>query len=353
MTDISLAITIVILVILTLIIFAFAVIVFIQIYQSEKLMIAAGKRDREIIEDKEEQNSRSTKIATIVLNLFSYLLCGIAVVLTAFSLYVHFSGETFWLNGRSAIVIASNSMSKVADDDDLATNNGYLTTEMISQEFNRGDILYLGEKPTEDEMMPLKDTDGNYITLDNGSLTNSYMYKIFTYDYSGTTIVHRLYYIGIATDSSTGDDYVYYVFKGDNNSAADGIRVTYPNITGSYDGSSKIEGVGYFVLFFESLFGIYAVLSSIVMVTVSGGFEAKIQKQFNARYDELKLDRPELIAAVRVELAAPKHKTKLREFFPAQWRKVKAKFAALKKHLPGFRKKADSDNSSSSDGKAK
>lgn len=281
--DIGTLATIIILAILTVVIFAFAWVVFHQIRVNESEMIAAGNRDLEISIDKEKSRKLSYKIANVFSSVLSYILAGAALVIMIFALVTHFKGELFYIGGRTAMVVASDSMSTVYDRDTQA----YLTDEMVSQEFSRGDILYLDSTPSEDTIVPdrtVKDADG--------SISSPYRYKVMAYKastgtYKGSYIIHRLYYVGLRTDETTGEESLYYNFRGDANNSRDAEAVSYSQINGVYDGTSKSAKVGYFVLFFESAFGIYAVLASIIMVSLSTIYTGRIQKQYDERWEDI------------------------------------------------------------------
>jgi hypothetical protein len=290
--DLSTLATILILAILTVIIFAFAFVVFRELKKTEKAMVEEGKRDGDILKDRDQRSSKTYKVANITTSIFSGLIATVAIGFMAFSLYIHNSGELFYINNKSLMVVASNSMKTVYTETQLETNGGYLPDNYADLEFSRGDILTLETVPAQEEMEKFQtNADGTLYRNDYGSYVNDYLYNaVFVYnntDTKGTNIIHRLYYIGSATDTDTKESYYYYVFRGDNNNTNDNIRVKYSELKGMYVGDGKSEKTGFFILFFESVFGMYAVFSSVIMLTLSEVYTNLIQKEYDKRWTEL------------------------------------------------------------------
>jgi outer membrane biosynthesis protein TonB len=281
--ELSTIATIIVLAVLTLIIFAFAWVVFRQIHATEKAMVEQGKRDEEIAKDKDQQSKKSYKIAGIITNVFSYLIIGVALSFMIFSLIIKSNGSLFSVNGKSLMVVESGSMSSVYD----SSFQTYLTDDMISQEFDTGDLLTLTSAPTEDELIP----DATKTETD-GSIISPYRYHILAYysesgKNSGRIIIHRLVAINKVKDGTTNEEYIGLTFWGDANGGPDTEVVKPSQLRAQYDGVSKAKRVGYFFLFFESTFGMYAVFSSIVMVTLSSVYVGMIEKEYDKRWSEL------------------------------------------------------------------
>jgi hypothetical protein len=220
------------------------------------------------------------------------LIAAFAIGFMAFSLYIHNTGELFYVNNKSLMVVASNSMKTVNTSDQLASNGGYLPEDYGNLEFSRGDILTLQTVPSKEEMETMKtNADGTLYKNARGSYVNDYLYNaVFVYsnsDTKGLNIIHRLYFINTEKDDTTGETSFYYVFRGDNNNSSDGIRVQYSDLKGMYVGGGKTEKAGYFVLFFESVFGMYAVFSSVIMLTLSEVYTGMIQKEYDKRWGEI------------------------------------------------------------------
>jgi hypothetical protein len=279
---------IIVLVVLTIIIFAFALTAFHELHKTEQVMVNEGKRDEEIIANKDKEGKKSYKIANLVSSLFSYLLVGVGVFFMIFSIVIKFNGQRYL--PTNTMVVASDSMSEVARDDQRAENGGYLTEAMINQEFARGDIITLSALPSEEAMLPKKDASGAYITIKNGEYTtldSDYLNHIFVYYNSNTkqNIVHRLVQISPANNPD-GTTEIFYHFRGDA-WTDDGVDVSYSALQAEYDGGNKVKNLGYFVLFFSDTFGEYAVITSLVMVTISSVYSGWIQKDYDQRWEKM------------------------------------------------------------------
>jgi hypothetical protein len=283
--DTTTLITIIILVVLTLVIFAFALLAFYQSYKSEKVLILNGSKDQDIAKDKTKQK-RSNKVLSLLSSVFSGLICVAAIGLLAFSLVVKNSGSMIFMNGNTSLVIASNSMSTYGNDDQLSENGGYLTPSMVQEAFVRGDVLQLTSIPSYDEMLS-KNEKGEHYIVKNGSqfpstYASDYLNKTFAFTYSNETIVHRLVNITI-NNPNTENEKVYFTFQGDKYPGNTQL-VQYDRLKALYDGHSKTQMVGYFILFFSSSFGLYSVFSSIAMVIASSIFLTKIDKEYKSRW---------------------------------------------------------------------
>jgi hypothetical protein len=262
-----------------------------------------GRRDEDILKDKDQQSKKSYQVTAVITNIFSYLIGGIALGFMIFSLIVKSNGSLFTINGKSLMVVESGSMSQAYD----RNYQEYLTDEMVAQEFKTGDLLTLSDAPNSEEIVPdatKKDTDG--------TIYSPYRYSIFVYhSESGTNngklIIHRLVSVNTVTDATTGSTYTGLTFWGDANGGSDTEIVKLSQIRAIYDGQSKAEKVGYFILFFQSEFGMYAVFSSLVMITLSSIYTSMIQKEYDKRWESLSHHRMVVyseIQDVRVKVQA-------------------------------------------------
>src|SRR5574344_1147657 len=136
-SNLTLITTIIVLVILTLVIFAFVFIVFRSIQKSEHILVDQGIRDEEIIGEKDKEVTKRYKVTSLITNILSGLIAAVAIAMMVFALVFKFSNNLAFINGRSQMVIASNSMSYVANEKQLVANGGYLTPDMVNQEFSR------------------------------------------------------------------------------------------------------------------------------------------------------------------------------------------------------------------------
>jgi hypothetical protein len=304
---------IIVLIVLTIVIFAFALTAFHELHKTEQIMVDRGERDEEIIANKDKEGKKSYKIANIVSTVFSYVLVGVGVFFMVFSIIIKFNGQRYL--PTNTMVIASDSMSEVARDDQRAENGGYLTEAMIDQEFARGDIITLSELPSQEAMLPKKDASGAYITVKNGeysTLDSDYLNHIFVYYNSNTkqNIVHRLVQIS-PVNNPDGTVDVYYHFRGDA-WTDDGVDVAYSALQAEYDGGKKVKNLGYFVLFFSDTFGEYAVITSLVMVTISSVYSGWIQKDYDQRWE--KMDHSRVV--VYDDIATPRENVALEAATP-------------------------------------
>ena len=216
-----------------------------------------------------------------------------AIVATVVSAsIIHRNGDMIFANGKTSLVIASNSMSSIADPEkDLynqkVENGGNLTDEMISQEFVRGDVLSLNALPSEDELLK-KNEHGEVYTVDNGKFKNTlasdYLNVVFAFKYQDIIVVHRL--VSINKGTVQGEEAYIYTFQGDLYPTQTQL-VTYDSLRAVYDGNSKVQGIGYAVLFAGSIYGTYVLVSCVGMVSISTFFSWRIQKMYDARYQDI------------------------------------------------------------------
>jgi hypothetical protein len=283
------------LVIITSIIFALAVIALLEVKKAEKALLALGKRDSEILEDHKKDKKPNSKRKTFVVSTlhfvsYAFVVAIIAAVIAAS--IIHKNGDMIFANGKSSLVIASNSMSSIADPEkdvynQKVENGGNLTDEMIAQQFVRGDVLSLNTLPSEDEMIK-KDEHGNTYTVDNGkfkdTLASDYLNTIFAFKYQDMIVVHRL--VSINKGTVQGEEAYLYTFQGDLYPTQTQL-VTYDSLRAVYDGHSKAQSIGYVILFAGSIYGTYVLVTCVGMVSLSTYFSWRIQKMYDARYEAI------------------------------------------------------------------
>jgi len=307
--ELTLTVTILILVILTLVIFAFVFVVFRSIQKSEHILVNGGSRDVDIIQEKDHEKTKSYKAMTYFSNIVSAVIALFALSMMSFSLYFKFSNNLAFINGHAQMVIASNSMSFVAKDGQLAVNGGYLTSDMVSQEFKRGDILTVETVPEQSAFTTFKtDSTGAYVyetsayfsnlktlvPVQDGILygiygySNDYTKKVIGNSWNSETsiVIHRLVRISLGNSGN-----VILNFAGDAVGGMDSVNVSYSDLVAHYNNGGKIQGFGYLILFFQSIFGIYAVVSSIVMLLLSELYTRKIQIDYDERWEHIEHSR--------------------------------------------------------------
>ena len=239
-------ITLVVVVLLALVIGGLCWLGFYLCLKSYKKEVSNGLHDEQI---KKEYSSKKK-------NKWGLLgLIGSWVALAAlFSLFVtgivyKANGQTFTTNNQVALVIKTGSMS-----------NFY--NEEIAEKYQNDRSLQLG---VGDICFFNKVSDDSESTIGD----------VYGYKHNNIIITHRLV-------SINGD---YYQFRGDNNSASDGI-VTRENIVYHYTGN-KVAGIGSFVLFAQSYFGIMSLIGVIGIMVLSEIAYSKIDNTNKMRAKEL------------------------------------------------------------------
>lgn len=289
-------ITILTLVLLTAVIFIFAISSLRQTYISEKILLDNGKRDDDVIKELNERESKKTKIIGAISTVLSYAVSVAALTIMIFAIVVKNQNGFIYQNGQSLMVVASNSMSAVYDD----RSQTYLTDAMKKQEFSFGDILTIDELPSDQDELEKAFFPEPGKKNDDGSYYSPYRYDILVYKSEsginkGEMVVHRFIGAWDVEDVNTGKNYVGLSFRGDANFSADSEIVKISQLKAVYNGSSKVKGIGYPVLFFQSYFGIYAVVSSFIMITLSSAFTTAMRKRYVARYSEMMRHVPAII----------------------------------------------------------
>lgn len=163
-------------------------------------------------------------------------ICSYAALLVLLGLFTtglvyKISGENFTINNQTVLVIKTGSMSGFYDNKIAETYN-YDT----SLQFGVGDLCVF-EKVD-----------------DNTELVKG---EVYGYKQKGIIITHRL------VEQQLGG----YVFRGDNNPVSDGYLIARENIVYHYIGR-KVPGIGAFILYAQSFFGIWS-LAGIIGITIS------------------------------------------------------------------------------------
>ena len=236
-------ITIVVVALLTLIIFGLTWFAFTSIIKSYRLEVKLGKHDDEIYKKYHtKKKSKGGLLGLIGSWVALFVLSGLFVT----GIVYKASGKNFSINNQVALVIKSGSMSDFYDDE-IASQYNYDK----SLQFNVGDICTF-------------DKVDSYQDLTIGD--------VYGYKYKDIIITHRL--VSIIDNQ--------YQFRGDNNRAYDG-RVSREDIIYHYTGQ-KIKGLGSFVLYAQSYFGMFSLVGIIGVFTTSEIMYNKINKIEKERY---------------------------------------------------------------------
>lgn len=241
MTSITI-ITIVVVALLTILIFGLLWLGYTSTLRTYRAELRAGKHDRELI--KEYRNKKRHILGVIlscliVVLLLSLLICGIVS---------RINNDTIMIGNKTVLVIKSNSMSdfyNIQYAEELGNDR--------SLHFSFGDIC-LFEKVAEDAEL----VEGD----------------VYGYRYNNYIITHRLVR-AYENDS--------YEFRGDNNQTSDPYRIKRGNILYHYTGK-RAAGVGAFVLFAQSYFGLWSIFGFIGVVISNEIICHKIDKLNKERY---------------------------------------------------------------------
>lgn len=238
-------ITIVVIAFLTIVIFGLTWLAYTAVLRTYRLEVNQGLHD-DLIRKEHRAKSKKRGLAGIII---SYAVLSLLLGLFITGLCYRISGEQFVIGNTTALVIKSGSMSDYYNDDVKAQ---YELKSYKTLHFDVGDICKFELIPTDSEL-----TIGD----------------VYGYKYKGIIITHRL--IDIKDD--------FYIFQGDNNSIADPYDVKRDAIIYHYTGD-KIPGIGAFVLFAQSLFGLWSLFGILGIAISSEVILYKIEKVNKTRF---------------------------------------------------------------------
>ena len=226
MTSITI-ITIVVVALLTIIIFGLAWLGWSSCIKSYKMEVDQGKHDNAILKDYHSKKKNKLELIGIIC---SYLTIVILAGLFITGAIYRARGENLAVDNQTALVIKTGSMSDYYNQE-LADNH----PEYKISQFDVGDICIF-------------ETDFNELVEG----------EIYGYKFNDIIITHRL------VEIHEGN---IYEFRGDNNSISDPYYVKGESIIYHYTGN-KIPGIGAFILYAQSIFGIWSLIG-IIGITVS------------------------------------------------------------------------------------
>ena len=246
MTSITI-ITIVVVALLTVIIFGLTWLAYSSAFKLYKKEVELGKHDAEIYED---CNIRVVKggvwsvIASYVLltGLLGAFLCGIIYKA---------NNQQFLIDHKTVLVIQTGSMSGFYDDK-LAEKYDYDT----SLQFEVGDICVFEKVTSDDELV-----EG----------------EVYGYKQKDIIITHRL----------VGSKNGMYEFRGDANPCSDRLLVEKDRIVYHYLGK-KVPGIGAFILYAQSWFGLWSLLGIVGVVVSSEIIYHKLNKLHKQRDEQVR-----------------------------------------------------------------
>lgn len=251
-------ISIIILVTITLAVTALMTFGYYLIIKTTRKLSSNGLLDDEFIEEKKH----GKRWVSILLNVVTLTLSSVLLLLCGVGLVYRINNEQFIFHNKTSFVISSNSMESFYNEEyEKELVNNLMSYKGISEEEAK-DFLEDTEFMTGDLL--------GFNTINNDdkiALFEVYGYK----NKKGQIITHRL----VAIEGEN------YIFRGDNTVAND-IVVNRDQILYHYN-NFRIAGVGIFVLFFSSSFGIYSIFVTVLLMVMSD-----VVKH---RYDKIKRER--------------------------------------------------------------
>lgn len=256
-------IVIVVVTILTALIFGLAWLGYSSCLKAYKAEVNQGKHDDEIRKEFHSKDKRKRVVVKALGYAMAFILIIILVSLFITGIVFKAQGQIFSIDGKSVLVIKSNSMSEFYDAD--LANDYYDLGYDENLQFDVGDICIF-EKIKLDDNLILGD--------------------VYGYINKNIIITHRLIDIYDKLDDEGNVIATYYIFRGDNNQSKDQILVSQDKILYHYT-AKKIPAIGAFILYAQSYYGIWSLLS-IVGITISSDIVLhKIYKLNKKRADEI------------------------------------------------------------------
>lgn len=238
-------IAIVVVALLTLVIFGLTWVAYSSCIRAYKLEVSHGKHDEEIYK---EYHSKKTRRGLGGL-ISSYLVLSLLFGLFTIGIVYKARGENLSFNNQTVLVIKSGSMSNFYDDE---IANKYNNDRSL--QFDVGDICLFEKVDVDSELI-----EG----------------EVYGYRSKNIVITHRLvsYNDGLCE------------FRGDNNPISDGLLISRENILYHYLGE-RVPAIGSFILYAQSIFGIWSLIGIISIAISSEIVYYKIDK-INKERDKL------------------------------------------------------------------
>ena len=235
-------ITIVVVALLTIIIFGLTFLSYRSCLKTYRLEVNIGSHDKQI---KKEYLNKKKKGGLLGL-ICSYVVLSLLMCLFVSGIVYKANNSNITFNNQTVLVIKSGSMSDFYNEDIANTLN-----HDRSLQFDVGDICIFEKVSSEDELIPN---------------------QVYGYKHKNIIITHRL--VSIDSDNCK--------FRGDNNKTFDG-NVSRDDVIYHYVGK-KIPGVGVFVLYAQSYFGIWSLVGIIGIAIGSEVIYYKIDKINKERF---------------------------------------------------------------------
>ena len=266
MTSITI-ITIVVVALLSVIIFGLTWLAFRTCIKLYKVEVDQGLHDNEIYKEYHiKKNKKKKKKSGLVGIICSYIVLSALIGLFITGVVYKASGDNISINNQTVLVVKSGSMSGFYNDKLAEKYNND-----ASLQFEVGDICVFEKVNPDDELI-------------KG--------EVYGYKEKNNIITHRLKEI-----RELG-----YEFQGDANGISDyeysGHLVQREDIIYHYVGK-KIKGVGSFILFAQSYFGIWSLVNIIGVAVVSEVVAQKIDKINKSRDWQMTAGKSEMKQEVK------------------------------------------------------
>ena len=245
-------VTIVVIALLTAVVFLLTWLAYSSCIRAYRVEVAAGMHDDEVRD--EFRGKRKRRAAAIAGGVFSYAVLAVLLSLFAIGVVYRAKGDNLTFGGQTALVIKSGSMSGFYDD---ALALDYRTQGYDANlQFGVGDVCLFDVVSDDDELV-------------KG--------EVYGYRRQNFIITHRLV-------SETEDG--RYGFRGDNNPTTDGTPIPRDRIIYHYTGR-KIPGIGAFVLYAQSYFGIWSLTGLVGVAIGSEVAHRKVVAVIKDRYEAI------------------------------------------------------------------
>lgn len=247
-------ISIVILVLITLAVTSLMVFGYYLIIKTTRKLSSNGLLDDEF---QQEDRKNGKRWVSVLLNVVSLTLSSVLLLLCGVGLVYRINNEQFAFQNKTSFVISSNSM-------ECFYNNDYeekLVKDLMSYK-------NIDESSAKDYLNDTQFLTGDLLgfnTINNDDKLD--LYEVYGYkNKKGQIITHRL--VAIEGDK--------YIFRGDNTVDID-IAVSRDQILYHYN-SFRIIGIGIFVLFFSSSFGLYSIFVTVLIMVMSDVIKHRYEK---------------------------------------------------------------------------
>lgn len=234
-------ITVVVVALLTVVIFGLTWLAYSSCVKAYGGEVSRGEHDREIYDESSRRGGRGVVVRTVASCVLLAALLGLFAVGVAYKA----RGGNIEINGQTALVVKSGSMSRFHDD---ALEAEYRERNYdVTLQFSVGDLCLFEAMAPDAE------------PVEGG---------VYGYKYKDFIVTHRL--VG---EPERG----LYRFRGDANPGADQFSVRREDIVYRYTGN-RVPGIGAFVLFAQSYFGLWSAVGVTAIAVGSEVTNRRIRK---------------------------------------------------------------------------